>query len=201
MPKETRYDKVVLQLAQELNWDPEKIRLTGTDAYGRGPARSAISANEYTTLFEMLKGMRYGEIYDKIYYELFDVSVEEIKSRRRVVFSWRDSHMTIQATHELYLPRDGRISDLADKVRSLADTDSKIKFETEAKRVRIVEVFRHRIDAVMQEDQFLSQLSMRDGTGTGVVAVREKQSSIACSISKAAFIGGGTHGGARQDGR
>lgn len=170
MVKETRYNKIIQRLATELKWDPEKIRLTATDPFHKGqPARMPLIPSDSMTLYEIIKGVYSGDILDRIYYELFDVSVEEIRYRRLIRLGWRDSHTAVTTSFELYLPRDGRISDLTDKVRSLATTDPKIRFETESKQIRVIEVYRHRIDNVMREDDFLSQLDIRDN---GVYAVR-----------------------------
>ncbi|KAI9006948.1 ubiquitin carboxyl-terminal hydrolase 5 [Hyaloraphidium curvatum] len=112
------YDAVAEKVAQRLGADPLKLRFSiQPSPSGINRDRTVIRRAPASTLASMLQTSYAPQASNVMFYEILDIPITELESKRYVRVTFLDPHLKEQGTHELLVPKNGTVTDVLDALR------------------------------------------------------------------------------------
>ncbi|ORX89747.1 ubiquitin carboxyl-terminal hydrolase 5 [Basidiobolus meristosporus CBS 931.73] len=128
--KKMSYDTVALKLAEELKTDHLKLRFTSVNP-PTGAPKNIIKRTTGLVLNDMLQPSYMAPTQHVLYYEMLDVSILELETKKFLKVNWLGTNAKVEETPELLVPKNSVVSDVIDtlsaKVKLSADGTQKIR--------------------------------------------------------------------------
>lgn len=106
LSKNMSVEQVASALADKLNWKPTHIRITLQNQHNDAPRGVPLKRNEDRKLSDLLGLTRV------LYYELLDISVAEMESKKVLSIHWHSLNLQYMTTYKVLVPKDGKIGDI-----------------------------------------------------------------------------------------
>mmetsp|Transcript_46802 Transcript_46802/g.117943 ORF Transcript_46802/g.117943 Transcript_46802/m.117943 type:complete len:1105 (-) Transcript_46802:40-3354(-) len=141
LTKSMLYPQVAQAVAARLSWDPECLQFTSYSEANRGPYLKPVSRAARLTLQEMLQ--HYLPTSSNIlYYKKLDMPLAELENMVTLKIQWQNAAaQPVGAPHVLVVKKSCTIADV------LLELSSRVEM-TGTGRIRLMEVFRHKILSV-----------------------------------------------------
>ncbi|CAG8620867.1 1600_t:CDS:10 [Paraglomus brasilianum] len=137
--KKMAYDTVAANVAKKLNTDPLMLRFT-TTAYAGNTPKNIIRRSTTQSLQDMLQPGGYlNPPSNTLYYEMLDVSIIELETKRFLKVIWLGTSAKEESTIDVRLPKTAHVSDILDYILD------KVKLSAEDKKIRLLEVMSYKI--------------------------------------------------------
>ncbi|KAL1922777.1 uncharacterized protein VTP21DRAFT_9153 [Calcarisporiella thermophila] len=137
------YDLVAQKVAERLSvLDPMKLRFTNASPPLNLP-RNMVRRTQNTNLVEML-GPAFGAKNNVLYYEVLEISILELESKRMVSVVWTGKNLKEETTVDVVVEKAGIIADLVREVKTKLNSEEL----TSMAEVRVVHVEKCRVRRV-----------------------------------------------------
>ncbi|KAG9295196.1 hypothetical protein G9A89_006177 [Geosiphon pyriformis] len=136
--KKMSYDAVANQVATHLKTDPLKLRFT-TATSGNGTPKTIVKRTTTQTLSEMLLPAYAGPPTNLLFYEMLDISIVELETKKFLKVIWLGNTIKEETTIDVRLPKAAQVNDI------LEDLLEKVKLSSENKKIRLYEVMNNKI--------------------------------------------------------
>ncbi|KAJ3333525.1 hypothetical protein HDU76_007055 [Blyttiomyces sp. JEL0837] len=152
LSKKMPYDLVIAKLADRLNADPNKIRLSTNATIA---SRQIIKKTPTLTLQDMLQAGFYNPLSTPsvLYYEVLEVNIAELEIKRYLRITFVDAQMQEHPPFTVLIMKNARASELIhlcqEKVKSIATSGD----------LRLMEASGFRISKHFAEDDLVSTIS------------------------------------------
>jgi len=105
------------KVGDALKWDPIKLRFTTTQANGQPKHIIKRSLNQ--SISEIMTPSYVTPSSTVILYELLDVSIVELETKRSLKIVWTGINNKEEATHSFLLPKTSPVSEVSEHLRKL----------------------------------------------------------------------------------
>ena len=102
------------KVAEQLGWDPIKLRFTTTHATIGSP--KAILKRSLNQSVAEIIAPAYSSPTTIVLYEKLDVSIVELETKRSLKVIWTGLHNKEESTHSYLLPKTAMVHELADHI-------------------------------------------------------------------------------------
>ena len=100
------------KVAEQLGWDPIKLRFTTTHATN-GTPKSILKRSLNQSVAEIISPAYSAPATTIVLYEKLDVSIVELETKRSLKVIWTGIHNKEESTHPFLLPKTSSVHDLA----------------------------------------------------------------------------------------
>ncbi|KAH8927853.1 cysteine proteinase [Atractiella rhizophila] len=114
LSKKNSYDQVATKVGEYLKHDPMKLRFT--TATSQGVPKTVVKRQANMTLSEIIQPSYMSAASNLLFYELLDVSIIELETKRNLRITWMGSHNREEGVQQFLLPKTTSVSDLADQL-------------------------------------------------------------------------------------
>ncbi|PLW36364.1 hypothetical protein PCANC_16194 [Puccinia coronata f. sp. avenae] len=144
------YDQMASQVGERLQHDPMKLQFTSSH---QGNPKDIIRRTAAQgTLADMIQSSYKNAPNNVLFYELLDMSIVEIETKRNVKVTWTGAHNGEKAKHSFLMPKTSSMHDVADKLSTL------VKFsENSTRKIKLFTIHDGRI-----QKQFAGGEILRD---------------------------------------
>lgn len=132
LSKKMTYDMMALKFGERLKHDPLKLRFTTANG-PNGTPKTILKRTANQTVNEIVSPSYIQGQASLLYYEILDVSIVELETKRSLKIWWMGAHNKEEAAQSFLLPKTCNINDVADNL------SKNVKLE-ETKKIRIFEV-------------------------------------------------------------
>jgi len=134
LSKKMSYEQVAQQVGEHLKWPGAKIRFTASSQNGQ--SKTPLRRHNSQTLAEMIQPGYVQQPSNLLYYELLDVTLAELETKKSVKITWMGLHNKEEGVHTFLMAKTASIHDVIDNLAR------NIKFAKEGgtQRIRIFEV-------------------------------------------------------------
>ncbi|KAF8509282.1 hypothetical protein JB92DRAFT_2947613 [Gautieria morchelliformis] len=115
LSKKMNYDIMSTKVGDYLKHDPIKLRFTTTQTNGQ--PKHVIKRSLNQSISEIMTPTYVTPSSTVILYELLDVSIVELETKRSLKIVWTGIHNKEEATHSFLLPKTSPVSDVSDHLR------------------------------------------------------------------------------------
>ncbi|KAG0139390.1 hypothetical protein CROQUDRAFT_111631 [Cronartium quercuum f. sp. fusiforme G11] len=132
LSKKMTYDLMAIRVGEKLGHEPLKLRFTNSH---QGNPKSIIRrASAQGTVADMIQSSYTNAPSNVLFYELLDISIVEIETKRNVKVTWTGAHNRDEGQHSFLMPKTSSMHDVADKLTSMVkfseNSTGKIKLFT-----------------------------------------------------------------------
>jgi len=131
LTKPMTYTAVTRHVAEKTQWDPHKIRFARNDKVPYNAYYSRISPAVDRILEKMLE---YTSPRNTLYYELLDVTLEELESKKTMKIAWVKSNNTTQDVIQVLVNKNGTVRDITQELQK------KVPLLTDTKEIRVFQL-------------------------------------------------------------
>ncbi|KAF8522231.1 hypothetical protein BU17DRAFT_87330 [Hysterangium stoloniferum] len=117
LSKKMNYDIMATKVGDYLKHDPIKLRFTTTQTNGQ--PKHVIKRSLNQSISEILTPTYVTPSSTIILYELLDVSIVELETKRSLKIVWTGVHNKEEATHSFLLPKTSLVSEVSEHLRKL----------------------------------------------------------------------------------
>lgn len=154
MDKRWSYDQVTARIGAELGAKPERLRLTMHNPYSDLPKPQPIKYRGVDTLMEMLTSFQ--KSTDQLFYEVLDIPLQEYEAKKSLKVSWHNSSADEVQVLSLLLDKEATVAHALEELAKIAPTEKKegdgpTHPLAPGRRLRMMEVFNHRIYKIFSE--------------------------------------------------
>jgi ubiquitin carboxyl-terminal hydrolase 7 len=168
MDKRWTYDQVTARLGMALNCRPELLRLTMHNPYSDLPKPQPIKYRGVETLQEVLTSFQ--KSTDQLFYEVLDIPLQEYESKKSLKVSWHSPSAEEVCVINLLLDKEATVGhalqelvrrpELSTKVAAAGGGGApQIDHPLSGRRLRMMEVFNHRIYKVFNESDDIDSIN------------------------------------------
>jgi len=183
MDKRWTYDQVTARLGAALNAAPEKLRLTMHNPYSDLPKPQPIKYRGVDTLQDMLTSFQ--KSTDQLFYEVLDIPLQEYEAKKSLKVSWHNSQADEVAVLNLLLDKEATVAQALDELAKQAPAAKESAPPAGAvahplapsRRLRMMEVFNHRIYKVFQETDEIDSINDQYWTIRAEEVPREEETA------------------------
>ncbi|TPX38452.1 hypothetical protein SeMB42_g06732 [Synchytrium endobioticum] len=152
LSKKMGYDTVAQKVAHKLGRiDPMKIRFSSNAA--SSPSKQIIKRTTGLTLQEMLPPQYPVPVSPILLYEILDISITELETKRYIKITVLDKGLKEIGTHDVLLLKTAKVDDL------IQELSAKIRFEDgDNGPIRLFESLNNRLQKVLRPDDPLSTI-------------------------------------------
>jgi len=113
LSKKMNYETMAQKVAEHLEWDPLKLRFwsPGPNGQIKGPA---IRRTSPSALSEMVQPNYQTSPTSVIFYELLDISLQELETKKTVKITWMGIHNKEESNHSFLMNKTSSFLDVAD---------------------------------------------------------------------------------------
>ncbi|TPX31523.1 hypothetical protein SmJEL517_g05139 [Synchytrium microbalum] len=155
LSKKMAYDLVAQAVADKLGrMDPMKIRFSSNAA--TSSPKQVIKRQANMTLQEMIPPQYQSQITPILFYEILDISITELETKRYIKVCVLDRSMKELATHDVLLLKTANVSDLLEVLKAKIKLDDKVKVDEGS--LRLYEVTAHKIHKMFANEDLLSSI-------------------------------------------
>jgi len=166
MDKRWTYDQVTARIGKALNVDPLCLRLTMHNPYSDLPKPTPLKYRGVDSLHDML--LSFQKTSDILFYEVLQMSLPELESKKSLKVSWHNAATEEVRIVNLLLNKE---STVADALRALAEevppatppaasgAGGSDLAARPARRLRMMEVFNHRIYKIFNETEEIETIN------------------------------------------
>jgi len=115
LSKKMNYDIMSTKVGDYLKHDPIKLRFTTTQTNGQ--PKHVIKRSLNQSISEIMTPTYVTPSSTVILYELLDVSIVELETKRSLKIVWTGIHNKEEATHSFLLPKTSPVSDVSEHLR------------------------------------------------------------------------------------
>jgi len=171
MDKRWSYDQVVARIGRALSVDPLCLRLTMHNPYSDLPKPTPLKYRGVDSLADML--LSFQKSSDILFYEVLGLPLPELESKKALKVSWHNSAAEEVKVVNLLLNKESTVGDalaaLAEEVplsQGEPDAADSMAVETAGgavvarpRRLRMMEVFNHRIYKIFSETEEIESIN------------------------------------------
>lgn len=184
MDKRWTYDQVTSRIGQAVGCDPSQLRLTMHNPYSDLPKPQPIKYRGVESLQEMLTSFQ--KMSDILFYEQLQIPLEQFEAKKSLKISWHNSAAEEVKVLHLLLNKESTVADALKEIALLAPLSDAgtptsevvpsgvTEMETEPmggstvistdgaqslRRLRMMEVFNHRIYKIFQEHEEIDTIN------------------------------------------
>ncbi|KEI40875.1 uncharacterized protein L969DRAFT_86115 [Mixia osmundae IAM 14324] len=155
LSKTASYEAMTQQVGAHLNHDPAKLRFTSANQ--QGLPKAIIRRQQHATVADfVLPNMQQNAGQNLLFYELLDISLVELETKKNIKITWMGAHNKEESTHVFLMPKTSSILDMTEQLKTLA------KISDEVKKIRIFEVLGGRKQKVFASGEIIREI--HDGT-------------------------------------
>lgn len=134
LSKKMSYEQVAQQVGEHLKWPGNKIRFTASSQNGQ--SKTPLRRHNSQTLAEMIQPGYTPNATNLLYYELLDVTLAELETKKSVKVTWMGLHNKEEGVHTFLMAKTANLHDVIDSVAK------EIKFAKEGgtQKIRIFEI-------------------------------------------------------------
>ena len=171
MDKRWSYDQVTHRLGERLRCDPEHLRLTMHNPYSDLPKPLPIKYRGVESLQEMLTSFQ--KSTDQLFYEALDIPLREYEAKKPLKVSWHDGAAEMVTVLNLLLDKESTVGGALAEIDRHAPRASTVpgagsvggaggacascsggsSSTPPPRRIRLMEVFNHRIYKIFSETE------------------------------------------------
>ncbi|KAI0029861.1 cysteine proteinase [Vararia minispora EC-137] len=115
LSKKHTYDIMASKVAEQLGWDPIKLRFTTTHA-ANGSPKSVLKRSLNQSVAEIISPAYATAGTTVVLYEKLDVSIVELETKRSLKVTWTGLHNKEESAHQYLLPKTAAVHELADHI-------------------------------------------------------------------------------------
>ncbi|KAI8455154.1 ubiquitin thiolesterase [Phakopsora pachyrhizi] len=132
LSKKLTYDLMAARVGEKLQYDPMKLRFTNSH---QGNPKSVIRrAAAQGCVADMIQSSYSNAPSNLLFYELLEMSIVEIETKRNVRVTWTGAHNRDEGQHSFLMPKTSSMHDVADKLSTMIkfseNSTNKIKLFT-----------------------------------------------------------------------
>jgi len=165
LDKRMSYDQVTAKLGKSLGCNPLCLRLTMHNPFSDLPKPQPIKYRGVESLQEMLTSFQ--KTSDALFYEILQIPLPDYEAKKSLKVSWHNRAADEVKVVHLLLNKEGTVADalaaLAKEVpSSKAGADATMEVagpSAEPRRLRMMEVFNHRIYKIFQEHEEIDNIN------------------------------------------
>ncbi|EON63096.1 hypothetical protein W97_02323 [Coniosporium apollinis CBS 100218] len=126
LSKKMSYDQFAEKVGEHLRVDPTHLRFS-TVNYNSGRAKAPVRRTQNQTLGHILQGAftNFGanqtQRTDCLIYEVLELSLTELESRKNVKVHWLPEGITKQEPYDILVPKNGTMADVLDSLQKKAN--------------------------------------------------------------------------------
>lgn len=113
LSKKMNYEQLAQKVGEYLEYDPLKLRFWSPGANGQ-PKSPAIRRNSPSTLAEMVQPSYQTAPSSVFFYELLDISLQELETKKNVKITWMGLHNKEESNHSFLMNKTSSFHDVAD---------------------------------------------------------------------------------------
>ncbi len=114
LSKKNTYDQMATKCGEMLKYDPLKLRFTQSNGQNGSP-KTIIRRQSNLTVAELISpGYMSGTHNNLLYYELLDVSIIELETKKSLKVTWIGPTNKEEGSHSFLLPKNTTINELAE---------------------------------------------------------------------------------------
>lgn len=132
LSKKMTYDMMALKFGERLKHDPLKLRFTTANG-PNGTPKTILKRTANQTVNEIVSPSYIQGQASLLYYEILDVSIVELETKRGLKIWWMGAHNKEEAAQSFLLPKTCNINDVADNLAKNITLEG-------SKKIRIFEV-------------------------------------------------------------
>ncbi|WVO13321.1 hypothetical protein L204_100935 [Cryptococcus depauperatus] len=135
LSKKMTYDTMAHRVGDYLKHDPLKLRFTSVN-HQNGQPKAIVKRSLNQSVADITQTSYYSQhSYISIYYELLEISIIELETKKSLKIIWTGSHNKEEATHSFLLPKTCTFNDLSDNLAKL------VKLQPEgSNKIRIFDI-------------------------------------------------------------
>jgi ubiquitin carboxyl-terminal hydrolase 7 len=148
LAKDMSYDDVVSRLAQNLETDPTKIRLTQHGCMYNKPRMQPLRSTVKQTLTEMLANpySQKKTLSDILYYEKLDIPIQELENNKLLKIDWYNSKIQLEKSHSILVGKNALFADVIAKLKEVVELKG-------TQEIRLLEVHNSKIYRLLKPDE------------------------------------------------
>ncbi|KAK4048743.1 ubiquitin-specific protease ubp15 [Microbotryomycetes sp. JL221] len=112
LSKKNSYDQMATKVAETLKHDPLKLRFTQANGPGGAP-KTIVRRQGGMTVAELIQPGYMSSPSNLLYYELLDVSIIELETKKSLRITWVAPNNKEDGSHSFLLPKNTTIQDVA----------------------------------------------------------------------------------------
>ncbi|KAL9646087.1 hypothetical protein ABK040_007965 [Willaertia magna] len=167
--KNMDYKQVTEVLGDVLKVNSNYIRLTGHHPYNEGPLDGPFRTTQVSNLKEMITIGQYSTPTHILYFEILDEPIEDVENKKEIIITFVNSKTQECDKFKFLLYPEQTVKELRDLI------ESKIQREFENSQIILCGVNSHKIQRIINDDEFIKQLSMKEN----IIASEMKQEEYA----------------------
>ncbi|KAK0549532.1 ubiquitin-specific protease ubp15 [Tilletia horrida] len=138
LSKKMTYDMMAAKAGERLKHDPFKLRFTTANGPG-GTPKTVLKRTANQTVSDIVSPSYVQGQASLLYYELLDVSIIELETKRTLKVYWTGAHNKEESTaHTFLLPKTSTINEVIDQLAKLVTLSAE-----GSKKIRIFEIVAH----------------------------------------------------------
>ncbi|KAE8245144.1 hypothetical protein A4X13_0g6070 [Tilletia indica] len=115
LSKKMTYDMMAAKAGERLKHDPFKLRFTTANGPG-GTPKTVLKRTANQTVSDIVSPSYVQGQASLLYYELLDVSIIELETKRTLKVFWTGAHNKEEAAHQFLLPKTSTINEVVDQL-------------------------------------------------------------------------------------
>jgi ubiquitin carboxyl-terminal hydrolase 7 len=164
LDKRMTYDQVTAKLGKALSCDPLCLRLTMHNPFSDLPKPQPIKYRGVESLQEMLTSFQ--KTSDALFYEVLSIPLPEYEAKKSLKVSWHNRAAEEVKVVHLLLNKEGTVADALaalskeiPKEDGAGDAMEVAEPSAQPRRLRMMEVFNHRIYKIFQEHEEIDNIN------------------------------------------
>ncbi len=124
------------RVGDQLKQDPLKLRFTSANNNNMGP-KNVIKRGLNQSVADITQTGYYGSHPNQVilYYELLDVSIVELETKKSLKITWTGRHNKEEVTHPFLLPKSNTFADVSEALGKLVQLS-----DNGSRRIRIFDI-------------------------------------------------------------
>jgi ubiquitin carboxyl-terminal hydrolase 7 len=152
LAKSMLYPQVAQAVGARLNWNPEHLQFVPHSVASQGPYSKPVNRSPRADLKTMLQHY-YAAETSILYYKKLDMSLTELESKATFKVQWQNTAaQLVGAPHQLVVSKSATVADLVHALSARVEM-------TGTGRIRLMEVFRHKVMTVLALTTSVTQLN------------------------------------------
>ncbi|EGG09841.1 uncharacterized protein MELLADRAFT_42507 [Melampsora larici-populina 98AG31] len=152
LSKKMTYDVMASRVGEKLNHDPMKLRFT--NSHQGNPKTVIRRASAQGTVADMIQSSYTNAPSNVLFYELLEMSIAEIETKRNVKVTWTGAHNRDEGQHSFLMPKTSSMHDVADKLSTL------VKFsENSTGKIKLFTIHEGRIQKIFAGGEILRDVN------------------------------------------
>lgn len=148
LAKDMSYDDVVAQLAQCLNTDPQKLRLTQHGCMYNKPRMQPLRSTVKQTLTDMLANpySQKKALTDILYYEKLTLPIQELENNKLLKIDWYNQKVVLEKSHNILVGKNSIFADVIAKLKEVVELKG-------TQEIRLLEVHNSKIYRLLKPEE------------------------------------------------